>query len=788
MSFLRLGIAGQADIVKLSAETIPFDAPLFWQKAPTTSKTGAPSPSPAPEQPSPPSITSSNPFHILDVYDLPDLGLEDEASVDGTAAPSAPSEEPEKAQAAGFLDYYESEQTNTAAERFLAFIALGRDFNALREQVKSLWEAYAKREMSLSSLLMMMCAMRGMDRPKPTVDGSYPWDIKLYTMADFCMLNTLLFLNGWINVAGDAPVPGYNGSFGWYDKTVPYKSLSNQQQFEADRAHTLELFPEFDIVGHLAFKSDNFKLVPPVLDELSRGLHLLLNRRVGEDPKPSWVILAMTLHLDVVRLLGDEIDRPYREMTVYSNLVSTTIDQHFDYHTSPRPLRVPGLDEDADRMLKRLGKESQYWDEAGRVSTLSAVLKAAGGSITPTAFLKRHLLYCGLWVADMRVKLHHAGLAVNSAFGSILYAGHLYNALEAEGLIPNDEKWDDMELFFKSQGGRDTFFIGQAPSDATQYHKQICMVMGFSAGNFAPDTRNKGKLQETAEGPRTLKEQGQLSNLFKGQFSPGISSFDLGVDDVYNILYPRRAAAGKTKDGDQAAATPVHLVAALARSLEAEIPALMPDYFLGHRVCWTFFRAVKDAIENMLQWLGPKWITNEYQLPFAAGFIFRSLGGDAKLPPTRKLLGKAAEAYRKSLCPAESENNTEPRRVVTNKMEVLQATIRLRKVEADPVRDAPQQPGYLDQQAHQDVAGGARSGMRSGAPRGTFFSSDFEDALLAAGLDPAQTSQDMADADDLERASRCRPRRAHDEDVLPHEGHGGILICMISTQAAFSVR
>lgn len=43
--------------------------------------------------------------------------------------------------------------------------------------------------------------------------------------------------------------------------------------------------------------------------------------------------------------------------------------------------------------------------------------------------------------------------------------------MQAEGLIPEDKKWDDMELFFDAQGGRDTFFIGKAPTDVTEYHK-----------------------------------------------------------------------------------------------------------------------------------------------------------------------------------------------------------------------------------------------------------------------------------------------------------------------------
>src|SRR6478609_5617853 len=137
---------------------------------------------------------------------------------------------------------------------------------------------------------------------------------------------------------------------------------------------------------------------------------------------------------------------------------------------------------------------------------------------------------------------------------------------------------------------------------------------------------------------------------------------------------------------------------------------LMPDYLLGHRITWTLFRVVKDAIEeDMLRWLGPKWITDEHQLPFTAGYIFRSLCGDAKLAPTIKLLTKAAGAYWKVLCPDDEEGgedrDMEPRREVTSRMEILLATAKLRVITADPVRGAPapQRGGYDEQRMIEEL-------------------------------------------------------------------------------------
>jgi len=424
--------------------------PLFWQESATASKKGL-APASEPAAAGAASLGTGSIFDILEVYETPELDL--------PVASSATDEKPvpaDKTQAAGLIEY-KSEPTNTAADRFLAFLALGRDLTALREQVRSLWKAYADREISLSSvaiatntviafaraieegvahlfkrdgnvegmltkLLKAICAMRGVDIRTPSVNGSYPFDIRLYETIDFCMINALIFLNGWRQAAGGGAVSSYNGNFGWYGKMVPYHTLSNEKKFEADRAHMLDLLPEFDNLGRMAYNMSGTKFAPPVLDEMSRGLHLMLANGLGEDTTPLWLLLAKSLHLDVVRLLGDEIDRPFREMEAYDNLVHRTIDQHFEYHRDP-VLRASGFNEQADKALKRLQKESEYWKEG--TNLITAALSSADINTKPKTMLKRNPPYCGLWVADMRARLHHVGLAVNHGFGSILYAGHL---------------------------------------------------------------------------------------------------------------------------------------------------------------------------------------------------------------------------------------------------------------------------------------------------------------------------------------------------------------------------
>lgn len=202
--------------------------------------------------------------------------------------------------------------------------------------------------------------------------------------------------------------------------------------------------------------------VPPVVDELSRGMYLMTVDGLGDFPMPLWLILAASLHLDVVRLLGDEIDRPWREMVAFDHLVYQTIKDHTEYHKTPTRLKIAG------------------WNKG--VSTGSS-----GADSVPT------------------------------------------------------------------------------PAGSTN------------------------------------------------------------AEDVHAILYRDQKPTGK----NGVPGSPVHLIDFLAHALEAEIPPQEPDYFLGHRICWTLLRKLKTAIEgDMLKWLGPRYIGKEYQLSFLGGYVFRSLIGD----------------------------------------------------------------------------------------------------------------------------------------------------------------
>ncbi|CAJ2503722.1 Uu.00g111160.m01.CDS01 [Anthostomella pinea] len=67
--------------------------------------------------------------------------------------------------------------------------------------------------------------------------------------------------------------------------------------------------------------------------------------------------------------------------------------------------------------------------------------------------------------------------------------------------------WDDLEMFWKSQGDG-TFFVGGPPTDRGGYFKNYCLSIGASVTNWAPNNRNKNITVNEAN-RRNLKLNGQ---------------------------------------------------------------------------------------------------------------------------------------------------------------------------------------------------------------------------------------------------------------------------------------
>lgn len=110
-------------------------------------------------------------------------------------------------------------------------------------------------------------------------------------------------------------------------------------------------------------------------------------------------------------------------------MVDHTIKEQLKYH-----LEWDAIMQEFDIALKLVRKYARMW----------SYMEPDGNNDDnekPDAVLfKRHPLYCGLWVSELRSQFDHFSIAEVSVFDGVLHTGHLYNALESEGVIPENIK------------------------------------------------------------------------------------------------------------------------------------------------------------------------------------------------------------------------------------------------------------------------------------------------------------------------------------------------------------
>ncbi|KAK3693360.1 hypothetical protein B0T22DRAFT_487077 [Podospora appendiculata] len=460
---------------------------------------------------------------------------------------------------------------------------------------------------------VLLCNLRGKGhnhRRRPGDEVNFD----TFDELDYTMKNVVSYLQFYNKIVDPE---GFSSHDGKYDCHVDFYTGTNEEKWMQDQAAFLEVAPEFNHISR--YNADPFpgRSHLPVKDELGRGLDHLLWR----GSMPFWL--------------------PVNEVLAFDAYVNDTIQQYPEFHAS-----TSIVGSDSTKFLQDIQLDATFWKD-DPITTLKHMM-GAGARVKDKLFLELNPLYCGLWVHDMRTRLHHAGVLFNADWSGVLYMGHLYNAFTTDALTSSrvaDREWHDMELMYRMQGGKEKFFIGEPPTDPTGYFRPICMAMGFREGNWAPSRRNKGKLVASKTGSRALQQQGKVSMLFHCKMGPQSFDFSLAAEDVQNILIEGKKKTALPKLGIKWA-SPSELVRSLASTIDAEVPEITVDYFLMHRICWAQLRKLNSAVnQDMCNWIGPNWMDGDYQLPFVVGYIFREAAGEEGRAPSKSLLLKAVAEF-----------------------------------------------------------------------------------------------------------------------------------------------
>ncbi|KAM0668849.1 hypothetical protein ACQRIU_002411 [Beauveria bassiana] len=411
----------------------------------------------------------------------------------------------------------------------------------------------------------------------------------------------------------------------------------------------------------------------PVHDELLRGMkELVQNGRI-----PFYMVFAAQVFLDVTYTLGPDIERGWRIFKGHTNFIVNDLEAYFEFHEKAKLQTWAPSNDQNIKLLREgilwLGKDPVY-------QILEEPLKRQGVQASKEdlhRIFRMSPVLCGLVLYQARFNYRQAGMAVADAWGSIQYAGHLYNALQSNGLLAN--RWKDMDLAKVILGMESFYAGGDEPRTLADQFRKYCLQMGVSAAALSKNWR-KGRALASKAGPRGLKVNAPVATMFKERYGHDrdivltseqvnriieLSAFELETDEetgrtvlgqigdetklkekqklrheIENGLKP--SSRQPTKETRISLG---QLTEMLANTLQAETIEFTFPYMTMHRWCWRLFRAVRDKCDSQLrQIIGPDYLENESQLTTLTGYIFMLACGAEGHVPNMGPMKAAAEA------------------------------------------------------------------------------------------------------------------------------------------------
>lgn len=391
---------------------------------------------------------SRNPFDILNLYETTE-------------------QVPDQAEAASHSELiveYEPEPEDKYHEACMAFMSLLKAVLHQRQKVRELWynfrignvflgpaavgtneaidicrkmeedvASFINKETSVSHMLMVvftiMCQLEGQDLKMSGRSKGPNFDT--YENASITMWNVSRLLQQFILDNRQGSMSIYNGSRGWYDETLDNASSTNRQRYYQDDRALSEILSDIRVLGIVSDKRT-------IEDEFTRGVHTLLDT----EEVTLWQCFAAQVYLDALHELQGNLDLAWSEMAATSAVIKSSLASALE---EPGDVRLVEFWRDMEESLKELKSAASEWDS----DPIARYKTEHGFPAEPKQFLRRHPLYCGVWMHEMRARFHEAGVNFASAFGYVHQTYQLYHALKQERLLGPFAYWMDMLVLFE---------------------------------------------------------------------------------------------------------------------------------------------------------------------------------------------------------------------------------------------------------------------------------------------------------------------------------------------------
>ena len=355
------------------------------------------------------------------------------------------------------------------------------------------------------------------------------------------------------------------------------------------------------------------------LDELTKGLATLYRTK----EIPLWLVFAAQIFLDITHVFRVSIGDAYVQIKRTAIITKINMSRIMD-----SPLHSVNWPKQNQKHTKDAWNFAQDWIMTDGLNRLSQAFYSTSFPTyehEPYGLLKSHPLLCGTIESSLQLLLRETGIHLSMAWGSILYVGHLYNALRQTHVI--DLEWPDMDLFIAIHSAK-TLFVGDLPTTVEDCKKRYDLMMGVAVENFAKNKKNRGsgKVVHTKAGPRNWQTNSPIVHTIKERYLTQRGSIAWSVQNleaIFNEANQRGLPQHlRNRWNKSHQLSHMQVLEILRSALLVEYKVLRYDYISMHYRCLDFLRQLRVEIdEDLKSQFGPEYLEREDQLSNLVGYI-----------------------------------------------------------------------------------------------------------------------------------------------------------------------
>jgi hypothetical protein len=467
-------------------------------------------------------------------------------------------------------------------------------------------------------------------------------NLNLLDFEEFVYLQIFWMLLKFCDVIQPDILPVYlPGRFGIYDPHRSRDSLSIQEKRSEDRIILFETLPDFVSLARLRKNGQQTILHDELVKELQK---MVYKKEIS-----LLLVFAIQVYLDIHHVLREQVGQGLQDLRRAGVWVTRSLREYSQNSPKDKFENWGASNEACVENLKVFVKDWILSDFLGAIRNPVHLRMLPGVEVESYYLLTRHPFLCGMLQFRMQLTFQELGLVLATAWGTILFVSHLYEAGKNEGLL-RLESWKDMEWVMKVHD-KERMFRGRVPQNVSESFKSLSLMAGVSTSYFASTTRPTKKSysrpKASPKGPSFLKENSAISTMFRDHIVHGALALtaetmgdllaDTGVDpSSLQLSKPQTKLQQQWAHNHKL--TPLQFLAILRAALVAEQHIIRFDYVSLHMRCIQLLREIRVMLhDKFVQYQGEHYMENETQLSWLVGWILLTAAESEKATKMMRL-------------------------------------------------------------------------------------------------------------------------------------------------------